>query len=52
MDFQQKYIDKALKHQEVDSATHAKDVPQGKDNVEDDEWYVYICIITILEMPN
>ena len=43
VDFQQKYINKALRHHETDTATNADDA-QEKYNVEDnDDWYVYMA---------
>ena len=43
VDFQQKYIDKALKHHEADTATQAEDVPHETNDIEDDDWYcIYV----------
>ena len=41
VDFQQKYIDKALIHHETDTAKDVEDTEKGP-SVEDDEWYVYM----------
>ena len=42
VDFQQKYIDKALRHREADgAATNTEKI------VEDDDWYVCVCIIYV-----
>ena len=41
VDFQQKYIDKALRHHEAD------DVITNTENTIEDDWYdyIYVCII-------
>ena len=41
VDFQQKYIDKALRHHETDTVKNVEDTEKS-DNVEDDEWYEYM----------
>ena len=44
VDFQQKYIDKALRHHETDTPKNVEDTEKSP-NVEDDEWY--ICMYNI-----
>ena len=46
VDFQQKYIDKALRHHETDTPKNVEDTEKSP-NVEDDEWYV--CMYNIID---